>query len=64
MGKAGGRRGVINARKARHSEAEKEQILNACFERPGRRGIWRIFNVSRPTLAKWLIPKGPRKKPF
>ena len=59
IGKACGCRGIINARKAKHSEAEKEQILNAYFERPSMRGICRIFDVSRPTLAKWL-----KKKPF
>ena len=54
-----GSRGLINARKAKHSEAEKEQILRAYFERPSMRGICRIFNVSRPTLAKWL-----KKSPY
>jgi len=57
--KACGRRGVINARKAKHGEAEKERILNARFERPSMRGICRIFNISRPTLAKWF-----KKSPF
>jgi transposase-like protein len=51
--KSCGRRGVVNP-EARHSEAGKERILNAYFERPSMRGICRIFKVSRPTLAKGL----------
>lgn len=47
--------GVINPQpKTKHSEEEKEKILNAYFERPSMRGICRIFDVSRPTLALWL----------
>jgi transposase-like protein len=51
--KSCGRRGVVNP-EPRHTETEKAQILAAYFERPSMRGICRIFNVSRPTLAKWL----------
>ena len=47
--------GVINPNpKRKHTEEEKQGILNAYFERPSMRGICRIFNVSRPTLALWL----------
>lgn len=51
--KACGRTGVLNPSEW-YTEAEKERILAAYFERPSMRGVCRIFGVSRPTLAKWL----------
>ena len=57
--RACGRSGVINPNpREKHSEAEKEQILNAYFEGASMRGVTRIFDVSRPTLEKW-IKKSP-----
>lgn len=40
-----------------YSEEQREQIINAYYERPSMRGVQRIFGVSRPTLAKWLKKK-------
>jgi transposase-like protein len=40
--------------KCGYTEEQKEQIVNAYYERPSMRGIQRIFGVSRPTLATWL----------
>jgi transposase-like protein len=40
--------------KVRYPEAQKSLILDAYYERPGMRGIERIFGVSRQTLASWL----------
>ena len=54
--RACGKRGVFNPR-VPYTEAEKEQILNAYFERPSMRGIERIFGVTRQTLARWLKKK-------
>jgi transposase-like protein len=45
--------------KVAYSEERKAEILNAYQERPSRRGIERIFGVSRQTLASWL-KKGVR----
>ena len=38
----------------RYTEAEKERIINAYYERPSMRGIERVFGVARQTLAAWL----------
>ena len=51
--RACGKRGVFNPR-VPYTEAEKEQILNAYFERLSMRGVKRIFGVTRQTLARWL----------
>ncbi len=51
--KACGKSGVLNASE-RYTLAQKEQILNAYYERPSMRGIERIFGVARQTLASWL----------
>jgi len=51
--KACGTYGVLAPRRG-YTEAQKEQIINAYYERPSMRGIQRIFGVSRPTLATWL----------
>ena len=48
-----GRGGVINP-SVPYTAAEKEQILNAYYERPSMRGIQRVFGVTRPTLSSWL----------
>jgi len=48
-----GRGGVLNP-SVPYTAAEKEQILNAYYERPSMRGIQRMFGVTRPTLAAWL----------
>jgi transposase-like protein len=40
--------------KVAYSEERKAEILNAYQERPSRRGIERIFGMSRQTLARWL----------
>ena len=37
-----------------YTEAEKERIINAYYERPSMRGIERVFGVTRQTLADWL----------
>ena len=47
------RGGVLNP-SVRYTEAEKERIINAYYERPSMRGIERIFGVARQTLADWL----------
>ncbi len=52
-GKQCGKCGVLNATE-RYSAAQKEQILNAYYERPSMRGIERIFRVACQTLASWL----------
>ncbi len=48
-----GKRAVLQP-KPRYTEADKEQIIAAYYERPSMRGIERIFGVSRHTLADWL----------
>lgn len=40
--------------KRQYREARREEILRASQERPSRRGISRIFGVSRKTLAAWI----------
>ncbi len=47
------RGGVLNPF-LRYTEAEKERIVNAYYERPSMRGIERVFGVTRQTLAVWL----------
>lgn len=48
-----GASGVLSP-KAGYTEAQKEQILAACEERPSLLGIERIFGVARQTVAAWL----------
>ena len=48
-----GRGGVLNPT-VPYTEAEKERIINAYYERPSMRGIERVFGVARQTLAEWL----------
>ena len=50
------KRGVLKPRRG-YTEAQKEQIIAAYYERPSMRGIERIFGVSRHTLAVWLQKK-------
>ena len=57
--KACGRRGVLNPSQV-YTEADKERIIAAYYERASMRGIERIFGVRRQTLAKWLEKK-PRQ---
>ena len=40
--------------KERHSQETRDQILKAAQERVSLRGIERIFNVCRQTVAKWI----------
>jgi transposase-like protein len=40
--------------KERHSDETREQVLKAAQERVSLRGIERIFNVCRQTVAKWI----------
>jgi len=64
------RGGVLNP-SVRYTEAEKERIINAYYERPSMRGVERIFGVARQTLADWLKksradsnhPRNPRARP-
>lgn len=48
-----GKRGVLEAKRG-YTEAQKEQILSAYYERSSMRGVERTFGVSRPTLVSWL----------
>ena len=48
-----GKRGVLKPG-VRYTEEQKEQILQAYYERPSLRGIERIFGVARQTVAAWL----------
>jgi len=48
-----GKSGVLNP-SVRYTKAQKEQILQAYYERPSLRGIERIFGVARQTVAAWL----------
>ena len=43
-----------------HSEATKEQILQAVHERMSLRGVQRVFGVHRNTVIRW-IKRGPPK---
>ena len=54
-----GRGGVLNPA-VPYTEAEKERIINAYYERPSMRGIERVFGVARQTLAAWLKKSRPR----
>lgn len=49
--------------KVRYTEAQKEQIMAAYYERSSMRGIERIFGVSRHTLANWLKKSNHRSNP-
>jgi IS1 family transposase len=40
--------------KERHSQEKRDQVLKAAQERVSLRGIERIFNVCRQTVAKWI----------
>ena len=40
--------------KERHSQETREQVLKAAQERVSLRGIERIFDVCRPSVAKWI----------
>ena len=51
-----GKRGVLKPKRG-YTEAQKEQIIAAYYERPSMRGIERIFGVSRHTLSAWLQKK-------
>jgi transposase-like protein len=51
--KSCGKHGVLEPRRG-YTEAQKEQILSAYYERSSMRGIQRTFGVSRPTLIAWL----------
>ena len=48
-----GKRGVLEPKRG-YTEAQKEQILSAYYERSSMRGVQRTFGVSRPTLVSWL----------
>ena len=48
-----GKHGVLEPRRG-YTTQQREQIVNAYYERSSMRGIQRIFGVSRPTLANWL----------
>jgi len=48
-----GKHGVLEPKRG-YTEAHKEQILSAYYERSSMRGVQRIFGVSRPTLVSWL----------
>ena len=48
-----GKSGVLNPSVC-YTAAQKEQILQAYYERPSLRGIERIFGVARQTVAAWL----------
>ncbi len=54
------RGGVLNPT-VPYTEADKERILSAYYERPSMRGIERVFGVARQTLAVWL--KKSRSRP-
>ena len=40
--------------KERHSQEKRDQVLKAAQERVSLRGIERIFNVCRQTVARWI----------
>ena len=61
-GKACGRSGVLNPG-VPYTEAQREQILAAYYERPSMRGIERVFGVARQTLAVWLKKSGAGSYP-
>ena len=42
-------------RQRKHDPKTRRQALDAYFERVSMRGVNRIFNVSRFTLARWLL---------
>lgn len=46
--------GTLDTKKAT-AEAQREQALNAYFERASMRGVKRIFSISRYYLAQWLL---------
>jgi transposase-like protein len=60
--KACGRSGVLNPG-VPYTEAQREQILAAYYERPSMRGIERVFGVARQTLAVWLKKSGAGSYP-
>ena len=61
--KSCGRGGVLHP-SVPYTEAQKERILNAYYERPSMRGIQRVFGVTRPTLATWLKKSRSRSRHF
>ena len=56
-----GRGGVLNPT-VPYTADEKEQIINAYYERPSMRGIERVFGVARQTLASWLKKSRTRSR--
>ena len=52
--KACGAYGNLDKKRA-SAETQREQVLNAYFERVSMRGIERVFPVSRYYLARWLL---------
>lgn len=44
---------VLNPKNT-YTQQNREEILNAYFERASMRGIQRIYGVDRGTLARWL----------
>jgi transposase-like protein len=47
------RYGTLGA-EPKYSEERKQEILNTYFERASLRGVERIFDVDRFTVARWL----------
>ena len=47
----------LNPGTTAHSEAFKEQVLQAYQERCSMRGVCRLFGISRTTLAHWIEKK-------
>lgn len=52
--------GVLTPQPPRYSPERQEELLSAYQERPGMRGIRRIFGVSRKALAAWIKKKSTR----
>ena len=52
--KACGAYGTLDTKRA-SVETQREQVLDAYFERVSMRGIERVFSVSRYYLARWLL---------
>jgi len=51
--------GTLNAR-PRYTAGQREQILRAYQERASMRGIERVFNLARQTLARWIKQKAAK----
>src|SRR6266700_7875819 len=45
---------VLKPSRTSSSETEQQTVLRACLERSSLRGVERIFDIARQTVAQWI----------